>query len=104
MTKDEFIANAGFKYGWKELESWARRMAEYGTQEIEELLKEAGALRYAIKLERGKTEKADAENQRLHDSLALTRRALQAMVDRYGGKMLESPEIMDARRVLEATR
>lgn len=31
---DEFIARAGFTYGWKNLESWARRMAEQAVAEL----------------------------------------------------------------------
>lgn len=31
---DDFIRRAGFTYGWENLESWARRMAERAYQEI----------------------------------------------------------------------
>ena len=30
-----FIARAGFKHGWHNLESWARRMAEQAVREID---------------------------------------------------------------------
>lgn len=31
---DEFIQRAGFSYGWSNLESWARRMAERAVHEL----------------------------------------------------------------------
>lgn len=31
---DAFIVRAGFSYGWKNLESWARRMAEQAVKEL----------------------------------------------------------------------
>lgn len=31
---DNFITRAGFTYGWENLESWARRMAERAYQEV----------------------------------------------------------------------
>ena len=34
---DEFIARAGFTYGWRNLESWARRMAEQAVEELADL-------------------------------------------------------------------
>lgn len=38
MTKqDEFIKRAGFNYGWGNLESWARRMADRAVEEIGKL-------------------------------------------------------------------
>lgn len=32
---DAFIVRAGFTYGWRNLESWARRMAEQAVEELE---------------------------------------------------------------------
>lgn len=38
-TREEleaFIRRAGFTYGWENLESWARRMAEQAIRELKE--------------------------------------------------------------------
>lgn len=34
---EDFIEAAGFSFGWGNLESWARRMAEHGVREIKRL-------------------------------------------------------------------
>lgn len=34
LRLDAFILRAGFRYGWLNLESWARRMAEQAVEEL----------------------------------------------------------------------
>jgi hypothetical protein len=40
---DAFIVRAGFRFGWLNLESWARRMAEQAVVEINRLKAELAA-------------------------------------------------------------
>jgi hypothetical protein len=47
---EDFIARAGFSYGWLNLESWARRMAEQAVDELDEKDAQIEKLMAALKM------------------------------------------------------
>ena len=54
-------------------------MSKYLAESYDKALRENDALRYAIKVERGKTEKADEDNERLRSRLAEAERDSQRL-------------------------